>query len=373
MHRTVDDPVACAPSRIASRSQGSNHLNNIVFPPTVARDPARASRCRLSVVVPAFNEELVLAETNRRLTAACQGCLADDYEIIYVDDGSRDQTWPMLQRLADTDPRVVAITLSRNFGHQLALTAGLSMVRGDLVLCIDADLQDPPELLPQMLAAVDAGADVVYGQRESRAGETAFKLGTAAAFYRLLRKLTDVDIPPDTGDFRLMRRSVVDALLALPEQHRFVRGLVSWVGFKQVSLKYARQERFAGETKYPLKKMLKLAVDAITGFSVVPLRIASWMALLSFALAGIVGSYAVLQWLLGNTVAGWTSVIVFVSVLSAAQLLCLGILGEYVGRLFMESKRRPLAIIREVSCKTSDQPAAGVGATQVVGGVSERS
>jgi len=224
-------------------------------------------------------------------------------------------------------------------------------------LCIDADLQDPPELLPKMLEALEAGADVVYGQRQSRAGETAFKRGTAAAFYRILRRVTDVDIPADTGDFRLMRRAVVDALLAMPEQHRFVRGLVSWVGFRQVALKYARQERFAGETKYPLKKMLKLAVDAITGFSVVPLRMATWLAMLSFALAVGVGVYAVAQWMLGNTIAGWTSVVVFVSFLSSAQLLCLGILGEYLGRLFMESKRRPLAIVREVHCSAKSTPA----------------
>lgn len=303
---------------------------------------------KLSVVVPAYNEEAVIGETHRRLSAACQHAVGDDFEIIYVDDGSKDATWQHLQRLADADQRVVAVTLSRNFGHQLALTAGLSLVRGEWVMCIDADLQDPPELLSQMIERLEQGADVVYGQRESRAGESAFKLGTAAAFYRVLRRLTDVDIPADTGDFRLMRREVVEALLAMPEQHRFVRGLVSWVGFRQQALLYARQERFAGETKYPLKKMLRLAADAITGFSTLPLKFAIWMAMASLAIALSVGTYAVAEWLLGNTVPGWTSMVVVVSFLSSAQLLCLGILGSYIGRLFMESKRRPLAIVREV-------------------------
>ena len=305
---------------------------------------------KLSVVVPAYNEEAVIEETHRRIAAACEQAAGDAFEVIYVDDGSVDSTWTKLQQLADQDSHVVAVTLSRNFGHQLALTAGLSLVRGELVMCIDADLQDPPELMGAMIAAIEQGADVVYGQRESRAGESAFKLGTAAAFYRILRRLTDVDIPADTGDFRLMRREVVEALLSMPEQHRFVRGLVSWVGFRQQALRYARQERFAGETKYPLKKMLKLAADAITGFSTLPLKMATWLAMASLAIALSVGAYAVAEWLLGNTVPGWTSMVVVVSFLSSAQLLCLGILGSYIGRLFMESKRRPLAIVREVKC-----------------------
>lgn len=324
--------------------------------------PARA--CRLSVVVPAYNEEAVFAETHRRLTAACVQAVGDDYEIVYVDDGSRDQTWTLLSAEAQRDRHVVAASLSRNFGHQLALTAGLQLCRGDYVLCIDADLQDPPELLGDMLDLIEQGADVVYGQRESRAGESAFKLATAAVFYRLLRRLTDVDIPADTGDFRLMRRNVVDALLSMPEQHRFVRGLVAWLGFRQVPLRYARQARFAGETKYPLRRMIKLATDAMTGFSVVPLRIASWLAAFGFLLALAIGAYAVVQWLLGNTIQGWTSVVVVVAIFSSTQLLCLGILGEYLGRMFMESKRRPLAIVREVQCQSppTSQSAAG-GAT----------
>ena len=323
-----------------------------------ARSALPSDALRLSVVVPAFNEQAVIDETHRRLRQACLEAVGSRFEIIYVDDGSRDATWQQMQALAECDPHVVAATLSRNFGHQQALTAGLSLARGELVLCIDADLQDPPELLGEMIELIEAGHDVVYGQRESRAGETRFKLATAAAFYRLLRRMTEVDIPADTGDFRLMRREVVQALLAMPEQHRFVRGLVAWLGFRQVPLRYARQERFAGETKYPLRRMLRLATDAITGFSTLPLRMATWLALGCFVLSAGVGAWAVAQWLLGSTVPGWTSVIVIVAFLSSAQLLCLGVLGEYVGRLFMESKRRPLAIIREVRSRASSPVAA---------------
>lgn len=324
-------------------------MPRVIVPAQLSDPSSRRGRApRLSVVVPAFNEEAVLHETHRRLHAACLQAVGADFEIVYVDDGSRDRTWQLLEALAETDPQVVAASLSRNFGHQQALTAGLTLSRGALVLCIDADLQDPPELLAGMVALIEAGHDVVYGQRESRAGESAFKLGSAAMFYRVLRRLTDVDIPADTGDFRLMRREVVDALLAMPEQHRFVRGLVAWLGYRQIPLRYARQERFAGETKYPLRRMLRLAADAITGFSTLPLRMATWLALACFVLAAGIGGYAIAQWLLGNTLPGWTSVVVVVAFLSSVQLLCLGILGEYVGRLFMESKQRPLAIIREV-------------------------
>ncbi len=237
---------------------------------------------RVSVVVPCFNEEEVIAETVRRLGVACRDAVGDDYEIVFIDDGSRDRTWPLLQGIAQADPNVVALSLSRNFGHQLALSAGLQLCRGERILVIDADLQDPPELLKPMMAVMDEGADVVYGQRTERQGETAFKTGSASLFYRLLNKLTDVDIPENVGDFRLVTRPVLDALLALPEQHRFVRGLVAWLGFRQVAFPYVRAERFAGVTKYPLRKMLRLAVDAITGFSVVPLRISIWAALACF-------------------------------------------------------------------------------------------
>lgn len=305
-------------------------------------------RPRVSVVVPCFNEEEVLAETVRRLTGACTAAAGTDYEIVFVDDGSRDRTWPLLQAFAAADAHLVAVSLSRNFGHQLALSAGLQLCRGERILMIDADLQDPPELLAPMLAAMDQGADVVYGQRTERQGETAFKTGSASLFYRLLNKLTDVDIPENVGDFRLVTRPVLDALLALPEQHRFVRGLVAWLGFRQVAFPYARAERFAGVTKYPLRKMLRLAVDAITGFSVVPLRISMWAALLCFGIALGTMGYGLVSWLFFDVVRGWASLMVLVALFAGVQLLCLGILGEYVGRMFMEAKRRPLYIVREI-------------------------
>lgn len=316
--------------------------------PTVRPHDAGAPAPRLSVVVPCYNEEAVLAETHRRLRAACQAVCPGAFELVYVDDGSRDGSWSILAALADADPAVVAVALSRNFGHQLALSAGLSLARGERILMIDADLQDPPELLGAMMAKMDAGADVVYGQRSEREGETAFKTGSASAFYRLLNRLTDIEIPENVGDFRLVNRQVLDALLAMPEQHRFVRGLVAWLGFRQEALPYVRQARFAGETKYPLRKMLRLAADAITGFSVRPLRLSMLFALASFAVAMAIAAYALVTWLLGETVRGWASLTVVVALFAGIQLLCLGIMGEYLGRMFMELKRRPLFLLREV-------------------------
>ena len=309
---------------------------------------AEQPRPRLSVVVPCYDEEAVLDETHRRLSAACVAVVGDDYEIVYVDDGSRDATWPMLSALGARERNVVAVSLSRNFGHQLALSAGLSLARGERILMIDADLQDPPELLGDMMARMDAGADVVYGQRTQREGETAFKTGSASVFYRFLNRLTDIEIPENVGDFRLVNRAVLDALLAMPEQHRFVRGLVAWLGFRQEAFPYVRQARFAGETKYPLRKMLRLAADAITGFSIRPLRVSMLFAVIAFAIAAGIAVYAVLAWLTGATVRGWTSLTLVVSLFSGVQLLCLGIMGEYLGRMFMELKRRPLFLIREV-------------------------
>lgn len=322
-------------------------MTHFIFPhpPTHAASPPAP---RLSVVVPVFNEQEVIAETHRRLSDACATAAGDDYEIVYVDDGSRDRTWLMLNEISAHDGHVVAVGLSRNFGHQLALSAGLELCRGERILMIDADLQDPPELVLQMMQKIDDGADIVYGQRTERLGETAFKRGTAAAFYRVLDRLTDVDIPQDTGDFRLVTRQVLEALKQLPESHRFVRGLFAWLGFRQVALPYVRQERFAGETKYPLKRMLRLAIDAITGFSTVPLRAALWLSMLGFVVALGIGAYAVGSWLFFDTVRGWSSIVGVIALFASAQLLCLGILGEYIGRMFMQSKGRPLAIVREV-------------------------
>jgi len=302
----------------------------------------------LSVVAPCFNEVQGVAEFHRRVRAVCEQAAPGAFEIVLVDDGSTDGTWERLDALATEHDAVVAVRLSRNHGHQLALTAGLSLCRGDRVLIIDADLQDPPELLPEMLRAMDAGADVVYGQREERVGETAFKRHSARLFYRLLQRLTDVAIPVDAGDFRLISRRVADLLVAMPEQHRFIRGMVSWVGFRQVAVRYVRDARFAGETKYPLRRMLRFALDAITSFSVRPLRLASYAGL-SCALASLaLLLYTLIAWRAGRTVTGWTSIMAVVLLLSAVQLMVLGVMGEYLGRLFLESKRRPMFIIERV-------------------------
>ncbi|HUD41309.1 MAG TPA: glycosyltransferase family 2 protein [Dokdonella sp.] len=310
--------------------------------------PAGHRTPHLSVVVPCYNEEAVLGQTHQRLTAACAAAVGEDYEIVYVDDGSRDATWPQLEALAARDGHVVAVSLSRNFGHQLALSGGLSVARGERILMIDADLQDPPELLDVMMRRMDAGADVVYGLRTEREGETAFKKSSARLFYRTLNRLTDLPIPENVGDFRLINRRVLDALLAMPEQHRFVRGLIAWLGFRQEALPYVRHARAAGETKYPLRRMLKLAADAITGFSVRPLRVSILFAGLSFGVALAILLYALVSWMLGDTARGWTSLIIIVALFSGVQLLCLGIIGEYLGRMFMELKRRPLFVFREI-------------------------
>ena len=305
---------------------------------------------KVSIVVPCFNEEACLIELHQRLSAAARSVARADYELVLVNDGSSDGSWPAMRRLAAEDAHVVAINLSRNHGHQLALTAGLDLCRGDTVLIIDADLQDPPELLAPMLQAMrESGADVVYGVRRSRSGETAFKRATAHGFYRLLSRATEVDIPLDAGDFRLMSRRALDALLAMPEQARFIRGMVAWIGFKQVPFAYDRQTRFAGETKYPLRKMIRFALDALTGFSSAPLKLASHVG---FGLS--VGSvllvlYIAYAWLSGRSIQGWTSLMLIVVILGAIQMFVLALMGEYIGRLYNEAKKRPLYIVEEIA------------------------
>jgi dolichol-phosphate mannosyltransferase len=242
------------------------------------------------------------------------------------------------------------VNLSRNHGHQLALTAGLDLCRGDTILIIDADLQDPPELLKPMLKTMEEQkADVVYGVRKSRAGETAFKRATAHGFYRLLSRATEVHIPLDAGDFRLMSRRALDALLAMPEQARFIRGMVAWIGFRQVPFAYDRHERFAGETKYPFKKMMRFAFDALTGFSSAPLKLASHAGLLLSAGSLLIVIYIAWAWLSGQSIQGWTSLMLVVVVLGAVQMFVLALMGEYIGRLYNEAKRRPLYIVQEVA------------------------
>src|SRR4051812_30451668 len=331
----------------------------------------------LSIVVPCFNEEACLAELHGRLTAAARTAAGEDYELVLVNDGSRDGSWTIMHRLAAEDTHVLAVNLSRNHGHQLALTAGLDLCRGDMILVIDADLQDPPELLGGMIETMrEADADVVYGVRKSRAGETAFKRATAHGFYRLLSRATEVDIPLDAGDFRLMSRRALDALLAMPEQARFIRGMVAWIGFKQVPFSYDRQERFAGETKYPLKKMLRFAFDALTGFSSAPLKLASHAGLALSIGSIVLILYIAYAWAAGQNIQGWTSLMLVVVVLGAVQMFVLALQGEYIGRLYNEAKRRPLYIVQEVaggreSRRPARLPAGGAAHKEQPGGQGE--
>jgi dolichol-phosphate mannosyltransferase len=303
----------------------------------------------LSIVVPCYNEEACLAALHERLTGAARKAAGGDYEIVLVNDGSRDRSWPIMKALAERDPNVTAVNLSRNHGHQLALTAGLDLCSGEKVLIIDADLQDPPELLGDMIETMRReDADVVYGVRKSRRGETAFKRATAHGFYRLLSNATEVDIPLDAGDFRLMSRRALEVLLAMPEQARFIRGMVAWIGFKQVPILYDRDERFAGETKYPFGKMLRFAFDALTGFSSAPLKLASHAGLALSLGSVLIVLYILYAWLSGRSVAGWTSLMLVVVVLGAVQMFVLALMGEYIGRLYNEAKRRPLYIVQEI-------------------------
>jgi dolichol-phosphate mannosyltransferase len=302
----------------------------------------------LSVVIPCYNEEEVIGETIKRIKAFCSELVNLDVELIFVDDGSRDRTRELLKSYAAEDSRIRLIAFARNFGHQIAVTAGIDAACGDAVVLLDADLQDPPEVVHEMIAKWREGYDVVYGTRTERPGESAFKLATARGFYRLLNRLSEVPIPLDTGDFRLMSRNVVDTLRAMPERDRFVRGMVSWVGFKQAALPYKRAERFAGESKYPLRKMLRFAIDGILSFSTKPLQMSVGLGMLcaSLALAGIF--YAVVLRLFTNSwVEGWTALMIAVLFLGGVQLICVGILGEYIGRIYNEVKNRPLYVVQE--------------------------
>ena len=307
-------------------------------------------RPALSVVIPCYNEAPSLDLLHARVSAAARAAVEEDYEILLVNDGSRDDSWAVMRRLAARDPRLVAVNLSRNHGHQLALTAGLDLCSGAQVLIIDADLQDPPELLGEMRRVMaEQEADVVYAVRRRREGETVFKRATAALFYRLLDRVTDTPIPLDTGDFRLMSRRALDAFLAMPEQARFIRGMVAWIGFRQVPLPYDRASRHAGETNYPLGKMIRLAFDAVTGFSTAPLRFASHVGLALTAASLLLLVYIGVGFFTGTAVQGWTSTMLVVVLLGAVQMFVLGMIGEYLGRLYVESKRRPLYLVADVA------------------------
>ncbi len=306
-----------------------------------------AHRPLLSIVIPCYNEQEVIEQTYRRLVEVLAE-LAMDVEILLVNDGSRDSTWAILQRLAAHDARVRPLNLSRNFGHQTAVTAGIDHAEGDAVVLIDADLQDPPEVILEMLAKWREGYDVAFGRRTRREGETAFKLWTAGAFYRLINRLAEIEIPLDTGDFRLMDRKVVDALRSMRERDRFLRGMVSWVGFHQAEVLYERAPRAGGESKYPLRKMLRFAFDGILSFSLQPLRLATILGLMLVAVALLTASgAALLAWTGRSEVLGTGLVLAAVALFSGVQLLCLGLLGEYVGRIYMELKDRPLYLLEQ--------------------------
>ena len=316
----------------------------------------------LSVVIPCFNEELVLRAAHERLTQAVSAIDDFEYELIFIDDGSRDQTFDILAELQTHDPRTRVLKLSRNFGHQIAVTAGLEAATGEVIVVIDADLQDPPELIREMVKLWRQGNHVVYGSRTTRPGESRFKLMTAKAYYRIINRLSDTSIPVDTGDFRLMDRKVVDVLLAMPERGRFLRGMVSWIGFRQVPLPYERDVRHAGRTKYSLLRMIRFAMDGILSFSVVPLRLAAFTGLIAiwFALAGIVMAvivrvFGLYDLRLGR---GWASLFVAVLFMGGVQLLTLGVMGEYLGRIYTEVKRRPLYAVQERLGFAADEPPA---------------
>lgn len=299
----------------------------------------------ISVVVPMYYEELVAKECYSRLTKALSG-KNFDYELIFVNDGSTDKTEQILQEIAVQDEKVKVINFARNFGHQVAVTAGIYNAKGDGVVLIDADLQDPPELIPSMVDLWEKGFQVVYAKRKKRKGESFFKKITAKYFYKFLNILSDISIPNDTGDFRLMDRCVVEVFKMMPEKHKFIRGMVSWIGFNQTFVEYERDERFAGETKYPLKKMLKFALDGLLSFSTKPLKLVASIGLLTVMLSFVVLLFALYMKFSGQTESGWTSLMVVITFFSGVQLLSIGVLGEYIGRIYDETRNRPYFIVK---------------------------
>ena len=304
---------------------------------------------KISVVIPMYYEEEVAQECYSKMTQVLLNIKDYDYEIICVNDGSKDKTLPILEKIAEEDKKVKVISFARNFGHQCAVTAGLKYVTGDAIVIIDADLQDPPELIPEMLKLREEGNEVIYGKRKTREGESKFKLLTAKMFYNTLNALSDVDIPKDTGDFRLVDRKVVDVINSLPEHNKFLRGLFSWVGFEQKAFEYERKERFAGKTKYPLKKMLKLASDGIIGFSSKPLKIVGGLGIITICISFIILIYAILSFTFkwNQLAPGWTSLMVATTFFSGVILISLWMIGEYISRIYDETKGRPQYIINK--------------------------
>lgn len=302
---------------------------------------------KISIVVPMYNEEEVAYECYNRIINVCNSIENYEFEIIFINDGSIDKTQDLLEKIAKNERRVKVILFSRNFGHQCAVTAGLQYSTGDATVIIDSDLQDPPELIPDMIKFWEQGNDVIYGKRKTREGESKFKLFTAKMFYKTLNALSNVEIPRDTGDFRLVDKKVVDVINSMPEHNKFLRGLFSWAGYNQYAFEYERKERFAGKTKYPLKKMLKLATDGIIGFSTKPLKILGSLGLISIFISFIILIYAILsfafEW---NDIApGWTSLMVAITFFAGVQLISLWMMSEYIGRIYDETKKRPQYII----------------------------
>ena len=315
-------------------------------PRSIRQEAIESSRPLLSVVVPVYNEEQVLEALHSRLLQVLSPSIAS-FEIVFVNDGSKDSTAAMLDAICKSDPRFKALHFSRNFGHQAAVTAGLHAVTGNVVVVIDADLQDPPELMHDMLGKWHEGYDVVYAQKIRRKGVGPLKRTAYYLYYRILRGLTDIEVPPDTGDFCLMDRKIVDLLNAMPERNRYVRGLRAWLGFKQTAILFDRPARFAGETKYPFRRMVALAVDGILSLSKAPLRLAMYFGFFASAVSFALLIYFVLERLFGpgNLARGWASTIVVILFLGGVQLICLGVIGEFIGRIYDEVKQRPLYIV----------------------------
>ena len=304
---------------------------------------------KISLIVPVYYEEKVVNECYKRLTEVLQNLENYDYEIIFINDGSKDRTLELLEEIASKDNKIKILSFARNFGHQAAVTAGLKHISGDAIVIIDADLQDPPESIPEMIKLWEEGNQIIYGKRKTRKGESAFKILTAKMFYNTLNALSDVEIPKDTGDFRLVDRQVVDVINTFPEHNKFLRGLWSWVGFKQLPYEYERKERFAGETKYPLKKMVKLAADGIISFSTKPLKFVGVLGLFSILISICIMLYAIISFVfkLNNLTAGWTSLMVAITFFAGTQLLSIWIISEYMARIYEESKNRPQYIIEK--------------------------
>lgn len=303
---------------------------------------------KISVVVPMYYEEAVVEECYKRTKAVLNSLENYEHEIIFVNDGSLDNTLPLLEEIAKNDTNVKVISFSRNFGHQAAVTAGLKYTTGDCTMIIDSDMQDPPELLTDMLKLWEEGNEVIYAKRKIRKGESKFKLFTAKMFYKVLNGLSDVEIPKDTGDFRLADKKVIEVINSLPEHNKFLRGLFSWVGFKQVPFEYERQERFAGKTKYPLKKMLKLAGDGIISFSTKPLRLIGGLGVVSIFISIILLIYTLISYIFASDIeAGWTSMMVAITFFAGVQLISIWMMSEYIARIYDDTKKRPEYIINK--------------------------